>query len=637
MDGLHWLQQFHLIRPYWLLALIPLALIVWLNRRLQVQSRSWASVIDKRLLPHLLQHSDRVRQKTPAISLFLAGILVIFALAGPAFEKRPQPVFKARSALVILLDLSRSMDAGDIRPSRLSRARFKVNDILKQRREGQTALIAYAASAYVVSPLTDDAETIIAQIPALDTDIMPSQGSRADIALLKARELFKNAGHSRGDIFIISDGINKKALKVIKQLKADGFNSSVLAIGSAQGAPIPATHGGFVKDRKGNIIIPRLDTALMQQAARNGGGEFSLLTADDSDINRLLSVIDINNDAAVNKQADKDSPKFKTDVWREEGPWLLLLVIPFAAYVFRKGVIFALLIFILPLPRPAQALDLSALWKNSEQRGVDALEQGQADRALELLRDPQWKAAASYKAGQYQQAAELLEGIDTAEASYNRGNALAKAGQLDQAIAAYNRALQLQPDHRDAQYNKKLLEELKKKQQEQQQQNNQKSDDKKSDSQKNSQPSDQQNKQGSQQDQNQNPQQSDSGSSQDKQNRSENNSSNRERPQQQNSSADKQQQDKIEQPSSAQEKSTQQKADQQAPDEAAKKTQSEQDKSEQQADQPSAMPTDETPDLTEQQTRQWLKKIPDDPGGLLRRKFKYQYSREQHSKDEQPW
>lgn len=158
-------------------------------------------MIDQRLLPYLLQGDNTPsssRRKPALILLLLLFSLVIFALAGPAFEKRPQPVFKAQSALVILLDLSRSMDAEDIKPSRLNRARYKINDILKQRKEGQTALIAYAADAFVVSPLTDDADTITAQVPALETHIMPAQGSRLDLALQKARALFINGGQNKG-------------------------------------------------------------------------------------------------------------------------------------------------------------------------------------------------------------------------------------------------------------------------------------------------------------------------------------------------------------------------------------------------------------------------------------------------------
>ena len=619
MELLNLLQQLHFIRAYWLLALIPAALLIWLYSTTQLKSRNWASVIDPRLLPHLLKGAPtaahKIKNKTASsLLLFAVASGLIISLAGPAFEKRPQPVFKAQSALVIILDLSRSMDAGDIKPSRLSRAHFKINDILKQRKEGQSALIVYAADAYAVSPLTDDAATIAAQIPALETGIMPAQGSRLDIALDKAVELFSNAGHAKGDIFILSDSATQADINKAAELNARGFASSVLAIGTEQGAPINAAGGGFIKDSAGSIVVPKLDSAIMRKLALAGGGKFSLLSADDKDINRLLSKIDLKKPTIDgDEQLDASGNKFKTDTWHEEGPWLLLLVIPFAAYAFRRGLVFALLIFILPLPQPAQALDFnqqwSELWKNKDQLGQAALQNGDSAKAAELFNNPEWKAAAEYRAGNYEQAVEQLDNINTADAHYNRGNALAKAGQLDEAIKAYNRATELQANHEDAKYNRELIEKAK-------QQNEQQSSDEKGDQQK------EQNKQDSEQ----KDQQSQQGDSQDsKDNSQQNQNQHKNEPkenQQQSSDAEKAEQD------AEKEQAEKQAAEQQAEDE---KEKAESAKLQKPEDKSAEL------DLDQQQTQQWLKKIPDDPGGLLRRKFQYQYSREKHQNENQPW
>ena len=628
MELLDLIQQLHFVRPYWLLALIPAALLIWLYSATQQKSRNWASIIDPRLLPHLLKGTTTttqvIKNKTPSsLLLFAVASFLIISLAGPAFEKRPQPVFKAQSALVIVLDLSRSMDAGDIKPSRLSRAHFKINDILKQRKEGQTALIVYAADAYAVSPLTDDADTIAAQIPALDTNIMPSQGSRLDIALDKAVELFTNAGHAKGDIFILSDSASQADINKAGELNAKGFESSVLAFGTEQGAPINATGGGFIKDSAGSIVVPKLDSANMRKLALAGGGKFTLLSADDKDINRLLSKIDIEKSAKdKDEQLDASGNKFKTDTWHEEGPWLLLLVIPFAAYAFRRGLVFALLIFILPLPQPAQALEWNELWNNKDQLGRDALQQGDNTKAAELFNNPEWKAAAEYKAGNYEQAIEQLSNINTADAHYNRGNALAKAGQLDEAIKAYNRATKLQADHEDAKYNKELVEKAK---QQNEQQSSDNKDDKQQDQDKrDSDQQNQQSQQGNSKDNKENSQQS-----QDSQESAEDNqqpsSTENNKKDTDNDSQKNTQQDKAQKESEAEkEQSEKQAAEQQAKDEQEK------------AESTSSKSTEEL-DLDEQQTQQWLKKIPDDPGGLLRRKFQYQYGRENHQNEKQPW
>jgi len=618
MDSLQWIQQFHLIRPYWLLAIFPLALTIWLYTHTHTHSRSWASVIDKRLLPHLLQDITHSKKPAPVIALFILGLIIIFALAGPAFEKRPQPVFKTQSALVIILDLSRSMDATDIKPSRLSRAQYKINDILKIRKEGQTALIAYAANAYVVSPLTDDADTIASQVPALETRIMPAQGSRLDIALEKALQLFKNAGYSKGNILVITDSISSNDKSALKKLTSDNYITSILAVGTKEGAPIASQEGGFVKDRSGSIVVPKLDVNNIKNAAFLSGGKFSLLTSNDSDINHLLSIIDINRKNPGEKQTDVSGNKFKTDLWYEEGPWLILLVIPFAAYAFRKGLIFVLLIFILPLPQPAQAFGWSDLWNNSDQQGSTALEAGNAQQAAELFNDPQWKAAAQYKAGQYQESAELLNDIDTPEANYNRGNALAKANDLENAIKAYDRALQLNPEHEDAKHNKQLLEQARQ-QQEQNSQEGDKDQDNK-DKQKSDSDSNQQNSQKSQENSQEDSQQN-SEQNAEQQNQSEN--SEEESDQQTEQQSAQSREDPESEKEQQQAAETRDESEDNKPDEERKAQQQSLSKA--------------TPDLEQQQTQQWLKKIPDDPGGLLRRKFKYQYGREKNQNEQNPW
>jgi len=622
MDSLQWIQQFHLIRPYWLLAIFPLALTIWLYSHTHTHSRSWASVIDKRLLPHLLKDITHSKKPTPVIALFILGLIIIFALAGPAFEKRPQAVFKTQSALVIILDLSHSMDATDIKPSRLSRAQFKINDILSMRKEGQTALIAYAAGAYVVSPLTDDAETIASQVPALETHIMPAQGSRLDIALEKALQLFNNAGHSKGNILVITDSVSLNDKSALKKLSSENYITSILAVGTKEGAPIANQQGGFVKDRNGSIVVPKLDVNSIKNAAFLSGGKFSLLTSNDSDINHLLSIIDINREALGKEQTDVSGNKFKTDLWYEEGPWLILLIIPFAAYAFRKGLIFALLIFILPLPQPAQAFGWSDLWNNNNQRGTTAFEAGNAQQAAELFNDPQWKAAAQYKAGQYQESAELLNDIDTPEANYNRGNALAKANDLENAIKAYDRALQLNPEHEDAKHNKQLLEQAKQQQEQNSQEGDKNRDNK--DKQKSDSDTDQQNSQKSQE------------NSQENSEKNFPNNAN-ENPEQQNQSKNSQEEsDQQPEQQSAQpkENSDSEKEEQQA---AETKDESEDKKSDEERKTQQQNLSKATPDLEQQQTQQWLKKIPDDPGGLLRRKFKYQYGREKNQNEQNPW
>lgn len=678
MDSLQWIQQLHLIRPYWLFAIIPLAFIIWLYARTQSQNHNWASVIDKRLLKHLLNDQTHIQKKpTPVIVLFTLGLIIIFALAGPAFEKRPQPVFENQASMVIILDLSRSMDATDIKPTRLNRAKFKIDDIIAARKDGQTALIVYAADAYVVSPLTSDADTIAAQVPALETTIMPAQGSRLDIALEKAMQLFMNAGQAKGDILVITDSISGRDIQKIRQLSNINYNTSILAVGTQQGAPISTENGGFIKDKNGTIVIPQLTPEIMREAASVGNGRFSLISSTDNDIDFLLARITnkIDTHNTDTQKQNNDGPKFKTDLWHEEGPWLILLIIPFAAYAFRKGIIFLLVLFILPLPQPAQAFGWTDLWQNKDQQGKAQLQQGNAAQAADLFNSPEWKAAAQYKAGNFKQSAELLKDIDTAEANYNRGNALAKAGYSKEAIKAYDKALTLDPKHEDAQFNKKLLEkqeenksnkaksggdssdkkdeqtdkdkEKKEQNKEDKDSESKEGDDKKNESKdgqsKDDKPKDSDSKQDNKDsaDKKESDKESDKGKESDKEPSKENDSDSK--------PGDESQKGKNKQPEQSDEDATKnQPKDEKLTDEDKQKisdteTESEneqkkqQDKDDNEAKNKNLNDERVKPNLKQQQTQQWLKKIPDDPGGLLRRKFKYQYSRQQTQEENQPW
>lgn len=599
------IEHFHFLRPAWLLALLPLAWLIWHGLHRRHGSRSWQTVVDAQLLPHLLKGRETFKSNSLAALLSICGLLTVIALAGPVWERLPQPIFNQQSALVIALDLSRSMDVGDIKPSRLARARHKVADILSLRKEGQTALVSYASEAFIVTPLTEDSSTISALLPSLSTGIMPSQGSRADKALSQAFTLFENGGAAQGDILIVSDGFSQLETDNMKQIlkEKSRFRVSVLAVGTEDGGPIPLADSGFLKDQGGAIVIPRLQTQNMREVVDSSGGNFQLLVASDADVEALhdtFQSLSLANDAQVSD--------ISADLWREQGPWLLLLVMPLVALMFRRGLIMGLLVFLLPLSPEAEALEWNDLWQNNDQQGSRAFEQGDHQSAAELFENPDWKAAALYRAEDYEQALEYWQNNDSDNGYYNRGNALANLGKLQEAISAYDQALQKNPDHEDAAYNKKQLEELleQKEQDSQQSQQNQ---------------SDQQDGEQNQQGQSgqQNNEQDQSGQQQSEQNQSQQS--------QENQSAQQQAEQQKQQESEDEADSTQ--ADQSENNESEESQQSAmQSEKEQNLDQ----------QMSEQAAEQWLRKIPDDPGGLLRRKFLYQYrQRDDVSQSPQPW
>lgn len=454
-------ENFHFLRPEWFFAILALLLIAGLFTQQRLSNLHWESAVDKKLLPHLLLE-DRKNLNYRTIWIFVfAGFLAITALAGPTWEKIPQPVFKKQTALLIAISLSRSMDAIDLTPSRLIRARYKVLDILQLRKEGQTGLIVYAADAFTVTPLSEDPATISALLPSLNTGIMPTEGSNTTKALNKAVELLINAGFSEGDILLVADSINEVTSNTLKKISERGFRVSILAAGTINGAPIPLKKGGFLKDLVGNVIVPKLALEQTRILITKNGGIFSHLSIDDSDLDKLMPLIEIS--AHQGKTVDSE---VTTDVWHELGPWLLIVLIPLTALVFRRGYLILAFAFILPLPQPAQAFNFSDLFNSNNERAMLLYKNQEYDAAAKLFDDKQWKASAYYRASKYALSLTQLQKINTATAYYNRGNALTQQNRLSDAIKAYSTALEIDPEHEDASYNKILLEKWQKEEQE---------------------------------------------------------------------------------------------------------------------------------------------------------------------------
>lgn len=624
------LNNFHFLRPHLLMMIIPLFLLIYIMKNKRLRSGTWGRVCDEHLLPFLLIGQSTRGSRWALTRLALIGLAIIFAFAGPTWEKLPQPVFRSQAALVIALDLSRSMDVSDIKPSRLARAKHKIRDILKQRREGQTALVVYAAEAFVVTPLTEDTNTVASLVKNLGTDLMPYQGSYPEKAIIKSVELFKQASALDGHVLLITDGIESDEVgDAISQLTSAGHRLSIMGIGTEQGAPIADYRGGFVKSQDGSIVVARLDEAVLKDLASKGNGIYQSLTANDTDINRLINVM---KDSRLEQAVKDESSKLKlqSDQWREEGPWILLLLLPFVALAFRRGYLVLLVAILIPMPQTSYAFDWSSLWKNQDQRAKAALESGDSQKAAELFNDPEWKAAASYRAENYQQTLEALESAKTPDALYNKGNALAKLGNLQEAMQTYEQALKLDPAHKDAKYNRDLIKEYLEKNADNKDQ--QSSDQNQSSDQQKDQQKDQQNNQKDSQQENQ--QQQDQSGADTQQNQ-----------QDQQSAEQKQDQQSEEQSENSDNKESQQAAaeekDKQENQQAqqASKDQEQKDESEQEENSPAQMVDDELTDEEKkmaQKTEQWLRRIPDDPGGLLRRKFRYQSELDSRQAKEEP-
>ena len=564
---------FHFLRPEWFYGLIPAVLLFMFVKRRQQQGSSWERSIDASLLPYLLA-LPQVASSRHLLNLLLVGwILAIVAMAGPVWEKTPQPVHEREDALVILLDLSRSMYAIDTKPNRLIRARRKLLDLLDLRDEGVTALIAYAGDAHTVAPLTDDAHTISEMIPAIAPEMMPAPGSQLAPALNLAVQLFGDAGVTSGRILVLTDEIRDVAeSQAIAREHRYSFPVSVMSVGTREGAPIDGSRllreGGYLKDAYGNLVIPRVDFAAMQDFARLAGGRYSPITLDDGDLEYLLAEDSLSPDAEY-RELERDF-----DVWFEEGPWLVLLLLPLAALAFRRGWLWSLALICLLPPEPAEASLWDDLWATRDQQAQQAFEAGDTAQASQLFEDSAWQAAAQYRNENFVEASGGYAAVEDIEARYNLGNALARLGSYPDAIKAYDEALAMNPDNEDAAFNKQLIEKVMQNQQDQQNE----------------------------------------GEGED------------------NEGADKEPSedgepnpdDAAENPDSNGENPADESPGEQTEEEKAEA----QEQGEEAEDGEEKAETDGEPldDEEQQALENWLRKVPDDPGGLLRRKFEMQYS-----------
>ena len=594
-------QVFHFLRPWWFLGLAPVALIIGFYSWHKHHAGNWATIINPELLPFLMQGkapSDGLSTKSLITTLTLAWIICITSLAGPTWEQLPQPVHRQDSALIIVFDLSPSMLAADLAPSRLVRGRYKLIDILKRRTEGVSGLVVYGGDAHTVSPLTEDSNTIVSLVPVLHPGLLPQYGSNVEDAIQVAVNLATSGGYQQADILLISDGVDPSAISEITSIvKHNGeYRLSILGVGTENGAPIPLGSGGFVKDtRSGNVIIPKLNISDLRRLASANNGNYQTVSNDDRDIDNLLAAMEsLFSDST--QQTDRSF-----DLWNDRGYLLALLLIPILLLTFRKGAVVVLLLApLLFQSNSVEALEWQDLWATGDQQGAEALELDNAERAKSLFTHPQWRGSAAYRAADYETAAEAFFTDETANGLYNSGNALAKSGDFESAIEAYERALELEPALEDAIFNRDLLEKLKQEQEQEEQSQ------------------EQQDQESSEQQQEQDSEQSDK-----------NGDPSDEQPPEQES----EQQDESATPEEESEEESEKKEQQES--------EKKQNESEQQAErQTSELEMSEEEKHEQREIDAMLRRIPDDPGGLLRAKFRYesQQRKQQRSPpDQERW
>ncbi|KRA17848.1 VWA domain-containing protein [Lysobacter sp. Root604] len=420
-------SHLHLLRPHWLWALLALPLLALWWRARRRRANAWRDAVDPHLLPHLLESGQDRRTRYGVWLAMLAGVLAVLALAGPSWRQTEQALWQSRAPLVIALDLSSAALAADLPPSRLAQARAKIATLLRERDGGQVGLVVYAGDAYTVAPLTDDVANVALFLDALNPDVMPVDGQRGDRAIAWSARLLRRAGFERGDILLLSDHSDARTRAAAAEAAGEGYRISALGLGSVAGAAI--------RRGDGSIVGVKLDPGSLRDLAAAGGGAYAAVVGGDEDLQALGVLKPKPTDATAAKGE-------KGRIWQDEGYWLLPPLLLLALFAFRRRGGSALAVLLLCAWWPLQPARAADLWQRPDQIEHKRMQEG----------------SRAYRGGDYPRAAQLFRGSDTADAHYNLGNALAKAGQYPQAIAAYDRALRLQPGMPDALANKRAVE-----------------------------------------------------------------------------------------------------------------------------------------------------------------------------------
>lgn len=443
--------EFHFIRPLWLLLLPLLAALLWRVWKAGALPSPWQKHCDSLLrtrVVHLLRDAGTLRWA----ALALGALLGCLALAGPSWERMQARTSHPQDARMIVLDLSLSMLARDAIPSRLELARAKVQQILQYPYAGQFGLVVFAGAGFSVAPLTTDTDTLGAFLPVLEPDVLPLQGSRVDRGLDVAIEVLRKGGAQQGEVIVITDGTDsERAVNLAAELKSLGFRLSVIAVGSPEGAVVPLRGGTVLRDMSGEVVKPPVPIATLQAIAKAGGGLFLEAEQGSNDVEKIL-------DSATLRERTWSASERTVAHWLDRGPWFVLLLLPLGCLIFRRGAYLCAVLGVVVLqPKPAMAWDV---FVGADQRALQAIAAGNYTDAVAIARDSQVIGAALYRLGHYDQAALAFADSDSADAHYNRGNALAKGGDLRGAVNAYKATLARAPFHVDARMNRDLIERL---------------------------------------------------------------------------------------------------------------------------------------------------------------------------------
>lgn len=454
-----WWQTLHFLRPHWLWLMLAVP-VIYLSLAIRDDARArWKRYIEPGLLDHLIVARKRPWRFRPVHMISLLILLGTLACAGPAWQHEQPPFTEDKAPLVIALDLSETMNAIDLNPTRLERAKLKLRDLLKQRNGGRTALFVYANTTHMVLPFTTDDSLFDLYLDSLATSLMPSQGKDTTKALETIEDFLKDEAVP-GTVLFVTDGIEPAALPAFRQFngKSDQQNDIiVLGAGTSAGGPVRTSDNSFLNDRFGRRVFAKLDVSALRSLSKINIGA-TTLTLDDDDIQWIQRRVQHHLQSVQQKNS-----KIR---WIDEGYWLTFPITALAVFWFRRGWTIRwtsaalAVVFVFPPSMDSSSFSWLDLWMTRDQQGRYYFEKADYTKAAEKFDDPLWRGLASGRAGDYEAALNDFALSDTAEAWFNQGDSLAHLGKYPEAVAAYREALARRSPWPEAQENLTLIQSL---------------------------------------------------------------------------------------------------------------------------------------------------------------------------------
>lgn len=434
------------MRPDWLYAFVVIGVIAILFIITNRRRAQWKKNFNKELLPYITTKGTTRQYTLPKVLLLLLLSLLTLAAAGPTWEQIERPGQKTEAALVVLMDMSRSMLAEDIQPNRVERAKFKLRDFFAAAPKAKTALVAYAGTAHTVVPFSKDYKTITRQMEALRPGIMPVKGSNLNEAMTLADSLLQDV-IAPSTILLVTDNLTQDDLQRISQTAAT-THIEIMAIATPNGGTIPYRNT-VLKDKERNTVIPRLDVITLDQAGEMENVNVITVTLDDSDVNILAAHIRQNLEFTI----DLDKAE---EEWKDFGYFLTLPLLFISLLWFRRGwkVHWVWLVLIMmSCKNDAGEFKLEDQFLTPDQKGQLLLNKGDTLAAAEAFESGSRKGYTYYEMGDLEKAAEAYSEDTSPEGFYNLGVTYAKMGDLEAAEQAFSAALELDPEFEVAQTN----------------------------------------------------------------------------------------------------------------------------------------------------------------------------------------